>query len=301
MSNMVERALQAVADPGSRASGEGVHIGLLGRGIGASLTPVMHEAEGRRLGLAYRYDLLDFDRLGLPDSDLGAVLDAVEAYRFAGVNVTYPFKQTILPLLHELAPEAEAIGAVNTVVLRDGKRTGHNTDCWGFAMSFRQGLGDALRERVVQVGAGGAGAAVAHALLDLGTGTVDLVDADAGRAQGLARQLRDTRQAKVRVVPPGELSEAIRGASGLVNATPVGMEKYPGTPIDPALLEASQWVADIVYFPRETELIVRARGRGCRVLPGGGMAVYQALRAFALFTGREPDALEMSRTFSVHA
>jgi shikimate dehydrogenase len=278
-----------------------VRIGLLGRGIGSSLTPIMHEAEGQRLGLNYRYDLVDFDRLELLDEDLGAVLDGVREAGYRGVNVTYPFKQAVIAHLGALAPEARAIGAVNTVVVEAEGLSGHNTDCWGFAESVRQGLGPVETDRVVQVGAGGAGAAVAQALAELGARQIDIVDVDMAKAQQLAQQVAAANGIVARGVKPETLPEIIGRAAGVVNATPVGMEKLPGLPFDPQLLAPTQWVADIIYFPRETDLIRQARGRGCRVLAGGGMAVHQAVRAFALFSGLDPDSAEMARTFARYA
>lgn len=306
MPSHIDRVREALAYvEGERATtvapGPGVHIGLLGRGIGASLTPIMHEAEGRRLGLGYRYDLIDFDRLGLEDADLGSVLDAVQQLGFGGVNVTYPFKQAIIPLLNELSGGASAIGAVNTVVFNAFGATGHNTDCYGFAQSLRQGLGVVPVNHVVQVGAGGAGAAVAQALAELGAMQIDIIDVDLERAEALAGQVARANGTLTRALTPDRFAEVVGSAAGIVNATPVGMEKLPGLPFDPALLKPHQWVADIIYFPRETELIKAARALGCRVLPGGGMAVYQAVRAFRLFSGTEPDAGEMAKTFAAYA
>ena len=163
----------APSKPGNLLSGfiparpEGaVTIGLLGRGIGSSRSPIMHEREGARLGLDYAYHLIDFDRLGLEDANLGPVIEEAEALGFSGLNITHPFKQSVLPFLTALSPESAAIGAVNTVVLKDGARIGHNTDSWGFAEGFREGLPDCPRRHVLQLGAGGAGAAVAYALLE---------------------------------------------------------------------------------------------------------------------------------------
>lgn len=281
---------------GNKAPAPGrVTIGLFGRGIAASLSPVMHEQEGRRLGLDYQYHLIDFDRLGLDDADLPVMLAEVREFGFAGVNVTFPFKQAIVPLLDGLAPDAASIGAVNTVVLGNGGAIGHNTDCWGFAESLRQGLGSVAGHRVLQLGSGGAGAAVAQALLQSGVGQLDIHDTAPGRADALAERLRGLFAAKVNVVD--DLAPSAATADGIVNATPVGMAKYPGLPIDRALVAPRHWVADVVYFPLETELVALARSMGCRVLPGGGMAVHQAVRAFELFTGVAPDAAQMSATF----
>ena len=273
---------------------DGITVGLLGRGIAASLSPLMHEREGRRLGLDYRYHLIDFDLLGLDDAQLPDILAEARALGFSGLNVTYPFKQAVLPLLDGLAPDAAAIGAVNTVVL--GSRTiGHNTDCWGFAESFRQGLPGAALGNVLQLGSGGAGAAVARALLQAGTRRLAIYDTDPARAQLLAARLRDQLGADAEAVD--DVAAAARLADGIVNTTPVGMTKMPGLPLAAALVEARHWIADVVYFPLETELVQLARARGCHVLPGGGMAVFQAVRAFELLSGIKPAAAAMTATF----
>lgn len=274
----------------------GVTIGLLGRGIGSSRSPIMHEREGARLGLDYAYHLIDFDQLGLEDGELAGVIESAEALGFSGLNVTHPFKQSVLPLLTDLSPEAAAIGAVNTIVLRDGQRTGHNTDSWGFAESFREGMQGCSLGHVLQLGAGGAGAAVAYALLELGTERLSIFDKDLLRARQLADRLGARFSAQIEA--PAAVEPALTQARGIVNTTPVGMVKYPGTPFDPSLLTARQWVAEIVYFPAETELLRLAQSRGCRTLPGLGMAICQAVRAFELFTGRRPDQAAMAAHFA---
>src|SRR4051794_23365285 len=136
-------------------------VGLIGAGIGGSLSPALHEREAACLGLDYRYRVLDIDELG---ADAGELLERARAEGYAGVNVTHPCKQVVIEHLDELSPEAAALGAVNTVVLRDGRAVGHNTDLTGFAGSFARGLPDAAMGHVLLIGAGGAGAAVAHAL-----------------------------------------------------------------------------------------------------------------------------------------
>jgi shikimate dehydrogenase len=273
-----------------------LRVGLVGRAIQESLSPGMHEAEGRRLGLDYAYGLLDFDRLQLPDAELGAVLRAAQKDGFAGLNVTHPFKQAIVPLLDALSAEAASIGAVNTVVFGARGATGHNTDSWGFAESFRREMAGAPLDRVVLVGAGGAGLAVAQALLGLGARTIDVFDSDPAKADALVQRLRAPGLA---ARPVAELSRALAAASGLVNATPAGMGKYPGLPVPAEALHRGLWVADVVYFPAETALLQAARRLGCRTLGGRGMAIFQAVRAFALFTGREPDPAAMTRHFEL--
>ncbi|HYI83966.1 MAG TPA: shikimate dehydrogenase [Acetobacteraceae bacterium] len=270
--------------------------GLIGTGIGASLTPALHEREGAEQGLRHIYRLLDMERLGLSVEALPELLAAAERTGFAGVNITHPCKQAVIPLLHELSDGARALGAVNTVVLRDGKRVGHNTDLSGFAEGFKRGLPDAKRERVVQMGAGGAGSAVAHALLGLGVGRLLVFDTDPVRAETVAASLR-AQFGEGRAVAGTDLPGAMAEADGVVNCTPVGMAKYPGLPLPAELLRPSHWVAEIVYFPLETELLRTARALGCATLDGGGMAVFQAVGAFRLFTGLEPDAERMLRHF----
>ncbi|MDX8482074.1 shikimate dehydrogenase [Mesorhizobium sp. VK24D] len=275
-------------------------VGLIGSGIQASRTPPMHEREGDAQGLRLIYQRIDLEQLGLGADALPDLLLAAERMGFAGLNVTHPCKQAIIPYLDELSPDAAALGAVNTVVLRDGKRFGHNTDWWGFAESFRRGLPGASLGRVVQLGAGGAGAAVAHALMTLGVEELTLSDVDPSRAEAVAASLNERfgRNALCRVRVSRNLAADMASADGLVHCTPTGMAKYPGLPLPQELLRAELWVAEIVYFPLETELLRGARRLGCRTLDGGGMAVFQAVEAFRLFTGVAPDPERMLRHFT---
>jgi shikimate dehydrogenase len=275
-------------------------VGLIGSGIQASRTPPMHEREADEQGVRLIYQRIDLERLGLGPEALSDLLIAAERMGFAGLNITHPCKQSIISHLDELSPDAAALGAVNTVVLRDGRRIGHNTDWWGFAESFRRGLPDAALERVVQLGAGGAGAAVAHALMTLGVRQLTLSDVDRSRAEAAADSLnkRFGRIGPDRVRASQDLAAEMAQADGLVHCTPTGMAKYPGVPLAANLLRPALWVAEIVYFPLETELVRTARRLGCRALDGGGMAVFQAVEAFRLFTGVIPDPERMLRHFA---
>lgn len=281
----------------SLATPAGVLAGLIGAGIQASRTPALHEREGAAQGLNYLYRLIDLDQLKLDSSALEELLTAAEYMGFTGLNITFPCKQAILPLLDELSAEARGIGAVNTVVLKHGRRVGHNTDCLGFAEGFRRGLADASRQQVVQMGAGGAGAAVAHALLSEGVAQLTIFDVEPERAQALVDNLNQHfagRPARC----GHDLQSAMGQACGLVNTTPMGMAKLPGMPVPRALLRADLWVAEIVYFPLETELLREARALGCRTLNGATMAVFQAVKAFELFSGVVPDAQRMIGHFN---
>ncbi len=269
--------------------------GLIGSGIQRSLTPAMHMAEGAAQGLDYRYELLDLDLRGGAEF-LPHIVREAEERGFCGLNITFPCKQQVIGLLDELSDDAARLGAVNTVVLRDGRRIGHNTDWWGFAQGLRLQLPQADLTNVVQLGAGGAGAATAFAVLQLGARALTIFDVDPARARQLAAAM--TGHFPDAVVTAGsDLRQAMAAASGLVHATPTGMDKHPGLPLPAELLSSRLWVAEIVYFPLETALLTEARRRGCSVADGGGMAVFQAVGAFALFTGRGADADRMRAHF----
>jgi shikimate dehydrogenase len=269
--------------------------GLIGSGIQSSLTPAMHEREASAQGMLAMYQIIDLIPLGLDADALPELLSAAQRLGFTGLNITHPCKQSVIALLDELSPDAATLGAVNTVLFRKGRRIGHNTDWWGFAENLRRGLPAAPLGRIVQLGAGGAGGAVAHAAFQSGARQVTLHDTDPARAQATVTRLRSAgHDASV----SQDLAAEIAGADGLINTTPVGMAKYPGTPVPTGLLHPRLWVADIIYFPIETELLRTARTLGCRTLDGGGMAVFQAVEAFRLFTGHTPDAERMLAHFA---
>ncbi|MFJ7175454.1 shikimate dehydrogenase [Streptomyces massasporeus] len=269
-------------------------VGLIGSGIGPSLSPALHEREADRQGLRLVYRLIDVDTLGVPPEAVGDLVRAARDLGFDGLNITHPCKQLVIEHLDALAPQAEALGAVNTVVFEDGRAVGHNTDVTGFAASFARGLPDAPLERVVQLGAGGAGAAVAHATLTLGAGRVTVVDALPERAAALAAALnRAFGEGRAAAASPDRQAVLLSRADGIVHATPTGMAAHPGLPLPAELLHSGLWVAEVVYRPLETELLRTARALGCATLDGGGMAAFQAADAFRLFTGREPDAARM--------
>ena len=270
-------------------------LGLVGSGISGSLTPAMQEREGRESGLALVYRRIDAQVAGFGAGDLPDLLRWAEGLGFDGVNVTHPFKQAVIPLLDELSEAASDLGAVNTVVFRDGRRLGRNTDWSGYGRAFRRVLPEATRDRVALVGAGGAGAAVGYALLHQGAEHVAIVDADPDSADDLAVRLAKVYgEERVAAAP---LEEAVAAAQGLVNATPVGMRGHEGLPVPEEMVTPDLWVSDVVYVPLETELVTLARRRGCRVVPGGGMAVFQAVAAFEEVTGHAADAERMLRHF----
>jgi shikimate dehydrogenase len=273
-----------------------VLCGLIGKGIQASLTPAMHMQEGEAQGLRSVYRLIDLTVLGLEADALPELLTAAQRMGFSGLNITYPCKQAVIPHLDGMSEEARALGAVNTVVLRDGKRVGHNTDCSGYGEAFGAKMSDAKKDRVVQMGAGGAAAAVAFALLSSGVGRLTIFDIEPGRADDLAAKM-SAHFGAGRATAGKDIPAAVKTADGLVNTTPVGMEKLPGMPVPAEVLRPDLWVSEIIYFPLETELLRRARAIGARTIDGGGMAVFQAVAAFRLFTGIEPDSNRMLAHF----
>jgi shikimate dehydrogenase len=266
-------------------------LGLIGSPIQRSLSPFLQEEEGRHHGLRVHYQLIDAGVEALP-----TLIAAARLMGFAGLNITFPCKQAVIPLLDDLSEEARAIGAVNTVVIADGKLTGHNTDASGWSWGFKRALPQADLSRVVLLGAGGAGAAVGYAALGLGAAELSIFDIDPSRAAALAGNLRSNFPDR-KVASGKDLSAAMRSASGLIHCTPTGMAGHPGMPLDEKLLRRAMWVSEIVYVPLETELLKAARRAGCATADGGQMNVGQAIRGFKLFTGREADPARMDAHF----
>lgn len=267
-------------------------VGLIGRGIGQSRSPQIHEAEALALGMQLSYRLVDFTAMGAGDEDLGNVLKGLIDQGYSGSNVTFPFKQAIMPLCTRVSEAAGALGAVNTLVFRGGEVVGDNTDWIGFAWMIEREIGRLDGATVAQIGAGGAGSATAFALAKLGAGRVVLFDPAEGRAAELAARL-EPHFPGCAFVAAESAEQAIACASGVVNATPVGMASLPGLPFDPGAMSPDQWLADIIYFPLETELLGAALRNGQKAMNGVSMVVGQAAEAFRLITGTEPDRERM--------
>ena len=264
-------------------------LGLIGYPIAHSAAPAMHEAAGAATGIRVHYQLIE-----VPGADaalLRTLLEAVRRMGFAGVNVTFPYKEAVLPLLDAIAPEAAPIGAVNTVVARDGKLTGHNTDTTGFAAAITEDIPAPAAGPVALIGAGGVGRAAGFALARLGVPDLRILDQDPARAAGLARDLGGGARAET------DLAAALAGAAGVVNATPVGMLPNRDSPVPPALLRPDLWVADVVYHPLMTPLLVAARAAGARIVTGQALTIHQAADAFALFTGARPPLAPLGAAF----
>jgi shikimate dehydrogenase len=267
-------------------------VGLIGRGIGSSRSPAIHETQARELGVPLVYRIVDFDRLERPDTDLEAVIRMLVAIGWAGCNITHPYKQAALLLCDTLSAEARALGAVNTLIFRDGHIHGDNTDWSGFSWMIERQIGAIAGSRVGQIGAGGAGSATAYALARLGVSEVAVFDPAVDRANALKQRLSGLFP-HCRFVISAAAQEAISGREGIVQTTPVGMDSHLGIPFDPELLTGARWLVDIIYFPLETALLSAARARGIKTVNGLGMVVGQAAQAFGLLTGYVADRERM--------
>ncbi|MFZ3349543.1 MAG: shikimate dehydrogenase [Xanthobacteraceae bacterium] len=273
-------------------------VGLIGRNIQGSLSPALFADAFAAAGIDGFYHLMDADRLS--GRQLPELLGAIKAAGFAGANITYPFKQDILPLLDAIDPEAAQVGAINTVAIaEDGRTTGYNFDRHGWRNSFAETLGaDSARGKtVVLIGAGGAGRAVAFALMDLGLGNLVLHDLDHARANALAADVaKHYGAARCRLAD--DLERDVAEADGIVNATQTGMSGFPGNPVPVAAINPAHWVADVIYTPAETEFLKAAAAKGARTLNGSGMVVHQAAAAFRCLAGETADVARLYRAFA---
>ncbi|MGB9118515.1 shikimate dehydrogenase [Bradyrhizobium sp.] len=265
--------------------------GLLGAPIAQSAAPAMHERAAEALGLRCHYQLIEV--AGAGREELMVLLGGVRRLGFAGINVTFPYKEAVVDLLDDLSPDATRIGAVNTVVVRDGRLIGCNTDTTGFARAVTQLVTASAHGAVALIGAGGAGKAIAFALAGLGVADLRIFDCEHAKAVHLTARL----EGRVRARAAHSIEDALHGVVGMVNASPVGMLPSLGTPVPDALLHAGLWVADTVYSPLWTPLLTAARTRGATVMTGRELAIYQAADAFELFTGVAPSIVEMGIAF----
>jgi len=268
---------------------KGILLGLVGYPISHSASPAMHEAAAAALGLRCYYHLIEVP--GADAAKLRVLLEGVRELGFAGVNVTFPYKEAAVPLLDELAASAAEVGAVNTVAVREGRLIGFNTDCSGFAKGVKRAIGDIAGQNIALIGAGGVGKAIGVALKQSGAARILIVDRDAAKARDLAAALGGGAEAR------GSAEEALDGAAGLINATAVGMTPSRDSPAPLNLLRRDLWVADAVYQPLWTPLLSAARDLGAKVMTGRELAIEQAMDAFEIFTGREASMPVVAEAF----
>lgn len=256
--------------------------GVIGWPIDHSLSPVIHGEWLARYGIAGSYD-----RIAVAPESLGSSVADLCEQGFCGFNVTLPHKQNVISFLDDVDDLATRIGAVNTVRFQDGRKTGTNTDAFGFMQNLRAGgVPKVTGKRAVVLGAGGAARAIIVALLDAGIGSLTLTNRTEERARSLAHEYLDTR---IKVAPWGDRAATLEGADLLVNTTSLGMAGQ--LPIDLSLdaLPANAVVNDLVYMPLKTPLLDEAQSRGNLVIDGLGMLLHQAVPGFEAWFGVRPE------------
>jgi shikimate dehydrogenase len=262
-----------------------LRLGLIGDNIAASQSPRLHRLAGAQSGLDVTYDRLVPVAIG---QGFEEVLETAERDGLRGVNITYPYKERVVPLVQVNDPVLAAIGAVNTVIFDPAGRRGHNTDYTGFKAAYAQVRGTRDPGVVLMIGTGGVGRAVAFGLADLGARALRLVDRDPVKAEALAGDLsRVFPDLTIELARDAEV--AAREADGLVNCTPVGMVRYEGTSLAANAMEGASWAFDAVYTPRDTRFLADAAGAGLAILSGWELFFYQGVHAWQHFAGRPLD------------
>ena len=267
----------------SRISAKTKVCGVIGDPVEHTMSPVMHNAAFKKLGMDYRY--LPFR---VSKEELGRTIADMRVLNIRGLNVTIPHKVAVIPFLDKLDPLAEEIDAVNTIVNDDGVLTGYNTDATGFLQALLDNGVEPEGKRVVILGAGGASRAISFILAEKGARLV-ILNRRLNRAKELARSIsRSSKDIAARKLDEANLAKALEGAEVLVNATSVGMSPGTGeTPLPARLLKPGLVVFDIVYNPVRTRLLREAEAAGARTISGIDMLVWQGALAFEKWTGRQ--------------
>ena len=262
-------------------NGQAKLVGLIGYPVEHSLSPVMHNSAFAALNLSWCYVPLP-----VRPERLGEAVAGLRALSLVGANVTVPHKEAVMPHLDHVAPEAQAIGAVNTIVVREGKLIGYNTDWQGFLTALSESGFDPQGKQAVVVGAGGAARAVVYALAQAGA-QVTVLNRTLARAQALVQDFSPLFPSLP--LTPQILEERTAKAYLLVNTTPVGMWPEVDKSIWPENLAfpGHLTVFDLVYNPRQTKLLRQARAVGAKAVGGLGMLVHQGAVAFELWTGEK--------------
>ena len=262
---------------------------LVGWPVGHSVSPAMQNAAYEAMGIDGLYLPLQS-----PPESLTEGIRALETFGFMGCNVTIPHKKNVMELMDELDDSAKACGAVNTILFRDGKMKGFNTDGVGFVRGMREkGSFDPKGKIGFIIGAGGAALGVAFALASAGTKTLLILNRTEATGVKLAAALNDKYPgiAEAYALNASNAAAALKRADYVVNTTQIGMSpKDDGVPIDTSLLESRHFVSDVVYNPLETRLLKEAKAKGCATMNGIWMLVYQGIEAIRIWTGEEADA-----------
>jgi shikimate dehydrogenase len=266
-----------------------IRLGLIGDNIAASSAPRFHILAGQQNGVEVSYDRLVPKTMG---RDFDAVFDAVRAAGYRGINVTYPYKECAAARVRIDDPQVRALGAVNTVLFEGGEPRGFNTDHSGFIAAYRTARGETPPGPVLVIGSGGVGRAIAFALAGLGAADLRLADTDPRRAEALAAALGQAAPG-LRVTTGTDAEALAAGAAGLVNATPVGMVGYPGSPLPSAAMAGATWAFDAVYTPVDTRFLGDAAAAGLGTITGYDLFIGQGVDAWRLFTGLPLDVARL--------
>lgn len=271
--------------------------GLIGYPVSHSLSPKIHSYWIKEHGLTAEYKLFT-----TPPPRLRQTMLHMRKKQVAGVNITVPHKQAVIEYLDGLDDDAKRIGAVNTVIHREGKFIGSNTDAYGFITNLKQGLGDIkpYLEKVVLLGAGGATRAALVSLLDEGAKHITITNRTAEKAEALAFEFAPTAQAKgsaIVTAPWDDRETILRDTTLLINTTSLGMVSHHLLHLNVKELPRDAAVHDIVYAPLETELLKNATKRGLKTVDGFGMLLYQAQKAFEMWHGVLPSVTPQLRAY----
>ncbi|MCQ0972115.1 shikimate dehydrogenase [Paracoccus sp. TK19116] len=254
-------------------------LGLIGDNITRSQSPRLHRLAGRQNGVEVRYD-----RLVPPDmgKSFEEVFAGARSGGYRGLNITYPYKERVAPMVRIDDPLVRAMGSVNTVIFEEGGPVGTSTDYTGFVAAYRAARPDTSPGSVLMIGTGGVGRAVAFGLVALGVSELRLVDRDIAKADHLAGAIRAIAPA-VKVGTGTSAEAAAEDADGLINCTPVGMDGYPGTPLAAEAMAGAAWAFDAVYTPADTTFLTDAASAGLAVISGWELFFWQGVHAWKHF------------------
>ena len=276
---------------------ETIRLGLIGDNIGASRAPRLHVLAGRQNGIDVTYDRLVPRDLG---EDFDPLFDRVARAGYRGMNVTYPYKERAARRVRIDDPQLRAMGSVNTVLFEAEGPRGYNTDHTGFMTAYRQARGEAPPGHVLLVGAGGVGRSIAFALATLSAQQIRIADTDPARANALADTLRRCFPGLALRIG-SDAAELAEGATGLINATPVGMIGHPGMPLPRAALNGASWAFDAVYTPVKTQFLAAADTAGARIISGYELFIGQGVDAWRLFTDLPVDEARLRADLAAEA
>ncbi|HLB25517.1 MAG TPA: shikimate dehydrogenase [Nitrospirota bacterium] len=266
-------------------SGKTKVIAIFGDPIEHTLSPAMHNAAFEAMGLAYAY--IPFH---IKPEGLGNAVRAIRSLGIVGANITVPHKERVMEFLDEVDPEAKRLGAVNTVVNKDGKLTGFNTDGRGFVRSLKEDAGFEPRmKRVFVCGSGGAARGICFALAGAGVRRIYLYDIDAPKRDRLVADI-NSAFGRDAARPSEPVPDFVRAADLVVNATPLGMRESDPLPLPEDSFRPGQVFYDIVYNPARTRAVAAAEAAGAKAANGLGMLLWQGVLAFEHWLGRTPPA-----------